>query len=760
MPILNLLADLDGLVQRSPTEAEFRSAVKGWVESLKQGPVGLLLADMKQWSGRVGPGPSREKVSDLVRALDAASYTRRAETTIGRFAEVMGVRPAIDIVLVAGFGRPEGYSRFDRGRNTIFIGIDHPRNLGDPRHFDVILAHELTHAVRDPTPEVLAEYGGSPGMTHDDFIERYPFREHLVSEALATSVSEVAYPGLPDGTYLFFDPEEVLWCDAHRGLIAERMRQALADSVDYGTFYHENVVAPGSPSCCDYYFGFHLGRFAERELSPAVLARLPARAFLDRFLERFVRDLVLRDPGEIAAVEGAAAHAGRAFFAAYRADPERPVRETEALQAAVAREPLEFAGDPYEVYAHPLFLGREEVRRIREATEGILGLAEKVTGFYVADPAVRAFFGFPPELEALILAEPGYRPGIPCGRFDSYWDGERLVFLELNTNGTAGMNLAERVNDLHAALPGVRELLRAQGARRSHLRRRLLDALLAAWRQASPDLRSPARGREAPRRVAIVDWSHVPTRGEFYHLQTYFRSQGVLTVVVDPKDLVYDGDELVTWGDERLPVDLIYRRLTTEDFLTRFADLAHLGRAATDRRVVMVGGFRADVAHSKKLFAFLSDDRWSDRFTRDERRLIEAHIPWTRVLAPSRTFWRKRAHNIVDIALKHRESFVLKPCHANEGRGVVLGAETAADPWAKEVGERLGKGHLLQERIPAPTRTVPCPGPFGVRAIPLHLHLGEYVFGGRLAGFWVRVSEELVVSQRSRERTIPWYAVR
>ena len=55
-------------------------------------------------------------------------------------------------------------------------------------------------------------------------------------------------------------------------------------------------------------------------------------------------------------------------------------------------------------------------------------------------------------------------------------------------------------------------------------------------------------------------------------------------------------------------------------------------RAVRDGAVTMANPFRCKVLHKKASFAVLSDERNAGLFTADERALIAAHIPWTRVV--------------------------------------------------------------------------------------------------------------------------------
>ena len=261
MAIVDLVSVLSRLVTEARSDRDFRSRFWAWLDRESEGPLGPLLLDMERlWAG-IGSAPTLAQAQGMLRRVEGMDHPRRAEAVWRRVEEVTGRTLDCDVVLVAGLRRPEGYSRFHCGKNTVFVGLDHPASLADVDHFEVILAHELTHSLRDPLAEVQADYGGWTSMSHDDFVARYPFREHLLSESLATAVSERAYPGKPERRYVYFDEDDYVWCDRNRRLIADRIVEALRRGESYRTFYAEESVAPGSPDCCDYYLGFHFGRY-------------------------------------------------------------------------------------------------------------------------------------------------------------------------------------------------------------------------------------------------------------------------------------------------------------------------------------------------------------------------------------------------------------------------------------------------------------------------------------------------------------------
>lgn len=774
MRLIDLTVEFKKLVRGCRGTIEFKARFWSWLDAQRrEGPLRPLLRDMERHWSAVCTAFSLSEARDLLRQLTPGSYAERVERIERRFRRVAGDLPDVEVLLLAGLARPEGYSRFDRGRNTIYLGLDHPTALAHRDHLELILSHELCHAVRDPHPAVVNDYGGKPGMSHDDFVARHPFREHLVSESLATAISEVAYPGLPDRRYVYFDEEATRWCDEHRREIAERVLLALEREEPYYVFYSEGVVGSDSPDCCDYWFGLHLGRHALAAAPAAELLRMPSTQFLDRYLHEFV--------GRLAGEQAATAIAGVApDRAAPRRRPPAPAEEPltgaslpanvrafydehAALLARrpalarrlelqltdiVRRENLVHGDRPWDVHAYPLLLSADEERHLRWATDGLLRLIESVIERYREDAEVRAFFAFPRHVEELCRLEPGYRPHVMLGRFDSFWSGRRLRFLELNANGAALWRLAEVLSESALALPGLAALLERHGAQGRPLASRMLDGLLSAWRQA--------RGSAEPRRIAIVDWKGIPTTPEQQQLALGFSGMGVPTAVVSPQELSFDGKEL--HGPEG-PIDIVYRRLTTVDVMERAGEMEPLLAAVRTGGVVTVSSFGSDVAHSKRLFAFLTHERWQRELSPAERALIDAHVPWTRLFVPGKTQHDGRMRDLRELALAERERFVLKPAEGYEGRGVLPGCEAEPGEWEAEVERRFGGAHVLQEFVQAPLRRLLLPRQRGVEEVSRWLQLGQFVVGGQLAGFLARASEQIVLTADTDESVLPCLVV-
>jgi len=130
-------------------------------------------------------------------------------------------------------------------------------------------------------------------------------------------------------------------------------------------------------------------------------------------------------------------------------------------------------------------------------------------------------------------------------------------------------------------------------------------------------------------------------------------------------------------------------------------------RAVQSGAVCMVNPFRCKLLHKKASLAVLSDERNVGLFSDDERQAIDAHIPWTRVVAERKTRHEDRQVDLVPFIIDQRERLVLKPNDAYGGAGIVLGWEVDGATWERAVRVALTEPFVVQERVPIPSEPFP-----------------------------------------------------
>ncbi|MBI1884052.1 MAG: hypothetical protein HYS08_07595 [Chlamydiae bacterium] len=380
------------------------------------------------------------------------------------------------------------------------------------------------------------------------------------------------------------------------------------------------------------------------------------------------------------------------------------------------------------IHHEPYLISSEQSSFFRKSVEFLQGLIEKVTGLFINEK-FRDILKFDPRLLDLILADPGYSMACPIGRWDSFFDGKNLQFLELNTDGTSGMAYVEELDSLYQKkFPSNKKSYPCE------FKKKVLDVLLNCFQECRQ------RRVEKPQ-IAIVDWENVSTRPEQEVLSFYFQNQGYSSILADPRSLSYDGHIL---SKEGFRIDLIYRRVVTGEYLEAWSEVKAMTRAYLDQNVCMMGSLRSQIGFDKRTLAILSDPMFDTYFTSEERALCARHIPWTRVLKEGETVFRGERFSIPENLVKNQSLFILKPSDLNRGRGIVFGSQVSAVKWEKEVKRGLGRNYVVQEQLPMPRWK----DDWG-------FHLGHFVFGGKLSGWMCRISHDFILGDTSDERLIP-----
>jgi uncharacterized circularly permuted ATP-grasp superfamily protein len=275
-------------------------------------------------------------------------------------------------------------------------------------------------------------------------------------------------------------------------------------------------------------------------------------------------------------------------------------------------------------------------------------------------------------------------------------------------------------------------------------RQRLLETLLSAWRAFSTS-RAPT--------IAILDWKGLPTHSEFLLFQQYFREHNLEAVICSPDELSYVDGQLYAdlpplgmgegQGGGRIPIDLVYKRVLTSEFLTRYGDdvFDHpLVLAYAAGKVCLVNSFRAKLLHKKSIFSLLTDERTQHQFSAEERDAIARHVPWTRLLRAGETTYGGARIDLLDFARKNQERLLLKPNDEYGGKGIIIGWETSAGDWEAGLREALQSPFVVQERVEIAYEDYPA-------IVDGQLQIGRrlvdtdpFLFGGEVQGSLTRLS--------------------
>ncbi len=338
----------------------------------------------------------------------------------------------------------------------------------------------------------------------------------------------------------------------------------------------------------------------------------------------------------------------------------------------------------------PHFITKRQYASLVKASEALLSAIDRVKQLALSTPSLLDRMELLPAEKMLAALDPGYPFTAVTSRLDTQINNGSLHFMQFNVGAPAGAASSEALTELFYNSPVVKEFRKRYKLTKTGGVKHLLAALMQAYKLFG-DRRFP--------RIAILEFRQQFQNihsGEYVLLAEAFRREGYPTEVVTPDQLEYRNGQLRK-GD--FVIDLIYRKLTVQEFLLRF-DLTHpLVRAYKEGAVCVVNSFRAELAHKKAIFDLLTDSKVTAKFPAAERKAIRQHIPWTRVVTAAKTTYGDKVVDLPEFIYRHRETLVLKPNDVATDQHAFAGWETDSSGWEKAIRTALRSSYVVQERV-------------------------------------------------------------
>lgn len=397
-----------------------------------------------------------------------------------------------------------------------------------------------------------------------------------------------------------------------------------------------------------------------------------------------------------------------------------------------------------------LYLPKLFTKKETEAFEGLIhtlyGIFDKVIAEYEKNEAYRRLFGFPKELEQLILRRPRYRCNIPMARIDLFYQEEtgEFQFCEFNTDGSSAMNEDRELNiafERSKAYLAFRELY---PLRKFELFDPWVDEALALYREYTGDA-------GALPSVAIVDFMEHATTTEFLIFRERFEKKGCPTIICDIRRLTWDGKHCRGEGGEK--IDLIYRRAVTSDIMAHYDEVGDFLAAVRADGVCLSGDFRTQIVHNKILFKLLHKQETLRLLSKEEQLFIRAHVPLTISLdelgLPEYAWVREDA-------CSHKDNWIMKPEDSYGSLGIHAGVELPDQKsWNRLLDELQGQHYILQQFI-VPYRLDNIDLlPEDAKWMDTGNLTGLFVYSGKFSGIYSRISYDQIVSTQYNEMALP-----
>lgn len=435
-----------------------------------------------------------------------------------------------------------------------------------------------------------------------------------------------------------------------------------------------------------------------------------------------------------------------------RPGEERSPEHALAFAAAMRARKLTFGDRVHCPFLRPFFLSAADEARIARASETLAAIGERVAREAIMSRPLFDQLGVTEAEERLVRIDPGYATASTASRVDAFLLPGGLHFAEYNAESPAGIGYTQRLAELFNELPVMTRFRESHDVRFHRTIDPLLGALLDSYREWGGRAHSPT--------VAIVDWREVPTWTEFEILRDAFITAGVTTIIADPRDLEFDGTNLVADGHR---IDLVYRRVLINDLLGRPDECAALVGAYEGRAACVANTFRCKLPHKKAFFAVLTDPANARLFTPMEHAVIAAHVPWTRVVADVSSEKDGVEAPLLELTRRERETLVLKPNDEYGGKGVLLGWEMDASAWDAAIDTAVADARgswIVQERIPIRREVFPQFDASGqVTDRDVLVDLAPFLFRGRMQGYLTRLSATGLANVTSGGGQVPAFVI-
>ena len=376
-------------------------------------------------------------------------------------------------------------------------------------------------------------------------------------------------------------------------------------------------------------------------------------------------------------------------------EPYRDMRWVKNLQEQMEARQLSAGGRLLCPFLRPNFVTQKQYDNLVKTGEALISAVDRMLRLALASPQLLSLMQLFPAEKMLAAVDPGYEMSEVSAQLDLQIQNGSLHVLQYNADALSGAAYSEGLSDIFYDCPPVKEFRNRYKLTRMGGKKPFLDALLKAYKMF-------AAGKKTKPRIAILEFRNASGQSEYEIFRDYFRAEGYETELVSPEQLEYKNGILKAGAFE---IDLIYRRVSAQEFLLRFTLNHPLLQAYRDRRVCIVNSFRSELSHKKAMFALLTEETLTAKFPLNERKAIKEHLPWTRVVKAGKVARGTESVDLIEFIKQNRETLVLRPNDEYTDLTTFVGYEHDEGSWLRALREAQRAPYVVQERV-KPVRTL------------------------------------------------------
>lgn len=373
----------------------------------------------------------------------------------------------------------------------------------------------------------------------------------------------------------------------------------------------------------------------------------------------------------------------------------------------------------------PHFITQRQYQNLTKAAEALYSAIDRIEQLALTTPSLMSRMEMLPAEKMLASVNPGYSYLAVTSMLDTHLNNGTLRIVGYQADTPNGVVYGETLNNLFYEAEPVKEFRKKYKLTKIGSTKPLLQSLLKAYKEFG--------GKKHPN-IAILEFRNpfqAGDSGEYQLLTDIFRREGFATQVISPDQLEYRNGVLRKGNFE---IHLIYRRVKVSEFLVRF-DLTHpLVRAYRDKAVCVVNSFRSELAQKKAIFDLLTDETITSSFPAAERRAIRDFIPWTRVVAATKTVYNDQTVDLLDFILKNREKLALRPNDDAGDRNTFTGSAMDDAAWDRALKLASRGSYVVQEVTPPARFTFPVNQYGRVEMQEMQVDVQPHAFLGKVNG--------------------------
>jgi len=405
------------------------------------------------------------------------------------------------------------------------------------------------------------------------------------------------------------------------------------------------------------------------------------------------------------------------------------------------REQFRIADDEARMLLHyrlqpwPTFIGAAKLAELKRVGIEVSRLLRSVPArIFRNDPEkLAAFYGIGSPVLAEILFDPPTGADTMLARGDLIETAKGFQCIEFNFSPNLGGWDTTIITGLQLAVPAITRFIESEGFRPV-----FTDTILEMFRFIADDIRGKGIIRGRAFTIALATFpEEVPSIEAGLD---YFNRE--LRRTIESMDLDVHG-RVVACSSECLFPDVDGFLRLNEQRLEAVVELSgdgtppHVYRPFKGDLVGLYNGPMGMLLSSKRNLALLSQHAASGAYSAGEQAFIEAHVPWTRLVAPGEVDYGGEMHSLVELLTNRREDFVLKDADSYGGMGVVLGKFASPEEWRETLDKALAAGNwVVQEKL----ESLPYLYQSGAYGCSVHdVIWGPFVFGERYGGVVLRM---------------------